>query len=284
MSAGAASGFFEAFRALLFRVDHLPFPQTWLGDDGVEAREAAALQALDRYLEAHGPETAALIVEPLVQGAGGMRMCRSEFLHALAARLAQAQVLLIFDEVMTGFGRTGALFACQAAGVAPDLLCLAKGLTGGFLPLAATVCSERVYAAFLAEDFARAFTHGHSFTANPLGCAAGLASLALFEWNDTFTALARIEAFHRRALAELATHPRVARSRVTGTIAAFDVVGADSGYTASIGPRLKARFLDAGLLIRPLGNVVYLLPPYCITDTELGRAYQGIRAALDAER
>jgi adenosylmethionine-8-amino-7-oxononanoate aminotransferase len=147
--------------------------------------------------------------------------------------------------------------------------------------MAATVCSERVYERFLAEDFARAFTHGHSFTANPIGCAAGLASLALLEQEDTVAALRRIEAFHRRALAALAAHPRLARPRVTGTIAAFDVVSADSGYTASIGPRLKAHFLAAGLLIRPLGNVIYLLPPYCITDSQLDRTYRGIQEALD---
>jgi adenosylmethionine-8-amino-7-oxononanoate aminotransferase len=286
MSAGRASGFFDAFDSMLFRVEHLPFPQTWLGateaETETEARERAALAALEGELERHPGEIAALIIEPLVQGAGGMRMCRPQFLQALGARCAEAGVLVIFDEVMTGFGRTGALFACHRAQVTPDLICLSKGLTGGFLPLAATVCRDRIYETFLGDGFARAFAHGHSFTANPLGCAAALASLALFEEGRSLERIARIEAFHRQAMTELSRHPAVTRPRVTGTIAAFDLAGADQGYAAAIGPWLKAAFLERGLLIRPLGNVVYLLPPYCITQAELGRAYAGIEGVLQA--
>ena len=281
MSAGARSGFFDAFSGLLFQVDALPYPETWEGDDTVEEKEAAALAALDSYLGEHGAETAAMIVEPLIQGAGGMRMCRPEFLRALAKRLRQAGVLLIFDEVMTGFGRTGALFACLKAKVTPDLICLSKGLTGGFLPLSVTVCRNHIYKAFLDESFGKAFAHGHSFTANPLGCAAALASLDLLEGEETPRRWSEIEALHRRRLTALAAHPKVARARVTGTVAALDFKTDETGYSAAVGPRLKDFFLRRGLLIRPLGNVVYLLAPYCITNAELDLAYDAIETAAD---
>ncbi len=140
---------------------------------------------LDGWIGRHGRDAVALIMEPLVQGASGMRMCRPEFVHAVAERLRAAGILLILDEVMTGFGRTGATFACLKAGVTPDLICLSKGLTGGFLPLAATVCRQEIYEAFLGGNFERAFAHGHSFTANPLGCAAALASLDLLQAPET---------------------------------------------------------------------------------------------------
>jgi adenosylmethionine-8-amino-7-oxononanoate aminotransferase len=239
------------------------------------------LAALDRQLDAKGSETVALVIEPLVQGAAGMRVCRPEFLQALAARTRDHDVLLIFDEVMTGFGRTGAMFACQKAGVTPDFICLAKGITGGYLPLAATVCREAIYAAFLGETWERAFIHGHSYTANPLGCAAALASLAIFEDENTLARIAEIEALYRGRFQGLAAKPNVARPRVLGSIAAFDVVAQEAGYGAAVGPRLKAYFMERGLLIRPLGNVVYLVPPYCIADDDLHRAFDAIDAALD---
>lgn len=282
MSVGRGSGFFGAFEPLMFPVEALPFPATWEGDDAVAAREAAALDALDRALADPGGEVAAVILEPLVQGAGGMAMCRPGFVAALCARARAAGALVIFDEVMTGFGRTGTLFAMEQCAVVPDLVCLSKGLTGGFLPLAATVCREGIYREFLGDTFDRAFTHGHSFTANPLGCAAGLASLELFTREDSLAAVARIERRHRGFLERLADHPRAARPRVRGSILAFDVVAGESGYGAAVGPWLKAFFLDRGLLLRPLGDVVYLLPPFCIGDEQLDRAYAGLLAALDA--
>ena len=281
MSVGRSSGFFEAFAPLLFQVDRLPFPETWDGDPDVAEKEAHALTALRQYLVEHGDDTAALIVEPLVQGAAGMRMCRPQFVQTVVEELRQHGILVIFDEVMTGFGRTGNLFACQGVGVAPDLICLSKGLTGGFMAMSITVASERIYKAFLAEEFDRAFTHGHSFTANALGCAVANASLDLMEQRETTDNIARIEARHWAWLKQLHKHARVEHCRVTGTIVAFDVVGGGSGYTADVGPRLKAAFFDKGLLIRPLGNVVYLLPPYCITDAQLDLAYAGVLAALD---
>ena len=276
MAAGRGSGFYEPFQHLLFPVDLLPFPATWIGDPEVDAKEAASLAALDRHLEAHGADTAALIAEPLVQGAGGMRMCRPQFLAAVAARLKAAGVLLILDEVMTGFGRTGTLFACQRAGVTPDLICLSKGLTGGFLPLSATVCRQELYEAFLDPGFDRAFAHGHSFTANPLGCAAALASLDLLETPASAAARAHIAARHQDWLASLTDHPRLTRPRGLGTVAAVELADADAGYASSATATLKRRFLDAGLLLRPLGPVIYLLPPYRVTDAQLERGYRAI--------
>jgi adenosylmethionine-8-amino-7-oxononanoate aminotransferase len=270
MSAGRASGFFTAWERMLFPVEMVPFPATWDGDPDPEAKEAVALDALERILDRHRGKVAAVIVEPLVQGAGGMRMCRPEFLRALAARIRDAGSLLIFDEVMTGFGRTGDLFACRGAGVTPDLVCLSKGISGGFLPLAATVTTERIWRAFLGEDLTTAFLHGHSYTANPLGCAAGLASLDLLVTAECAQQRRTIEAVHRERLAGMSG---IARPRVCGTIAAFDLPGGGEGYGAGIGARLKKEFLGRGLLLRPLGNVLYLLPPYCLDRGELERAW-----------
>ncbi|MBF0438639.1 MAG: adenosylmethionine--8-amino-7-oxononanoate transaminase [Magnetococcales bacterium] len=281
MSASQSTGYFNAFRPLLFAVDVLPYPATWEGDDAVEAKELSALEALDRYLMTHGSHCAALLVEPLIQGAGGMRMCRPEFLVAVAARLKVAGVLLIFDEVMTGFGRCGTLFACEKAGVDPDLICLSKGLTGGFLPMSVTVCREEIYAAFLGDSFDRALAHGHSFTANALGCAAALASLGLFDTENTLAHIADIEAIHRHRLASLATHSRVQRPRVMGVVAAFELVLADSTYGSATTPRLIRFFLERGLIVRPLGGVIYLLPPYCISSGDLHRGWDGIEAAVE---
>ncbi len=283
MSAGAASGFFDPFAEMLFPVDVMPVAPTWQGDEAVAAKEAEALAALDRHLDAHGRETAAAVIEPLVQGAGGMRMHRPEFLRAVVERLQAAGVLVVLDEVMTGFGRTGPVFALEAAGVVPDMVCLSKGLTGGTLPVAATVATDAVHDAFLGEGIDTAFLHGHSFTAGPMGCAAGLASLDLLLDEACAERRRAIEAFHRGFLDAMADHPLVTRPRVQGTIMAFDVpAGGDAGYGAGVGPALKAHFRAEGLVIRPLGNVVYLMPPYSVTDAELQRAADGIRRALDA--
>lgn len=274
MAVGRSSGFYAPFHELLFQVDFIPFPATWTGDTGVADKEAASLAALDAWLDRHAGETAALIAEPLVQGAAGMRMCRPEFLRRVVERVRGHGVLVIFDEVMTGFGRTGALFACEAVGTPPDVICLSKGLTGGFLPMAATVCGERIYEAFLDAGFDKAFAHGHSYTANPLGCAAALASLELLQTADSAARRTRIAAAHQRGLAMLAAQGRLAQTRQCGTIAALTLPATDAGYTAAIGPRCAAFFLERGLLVRPIGNELYLLPPYCVTDDELGRAYE----------
>ena len=283
MSAGAASGFFDAFESMLFEVTALPYPQTWDQDPEVERKERQALAALDSQLEQHAEQIVALLIEPLVQGAGGMRMARPEFVRAATLRCRAAGVPVIYDEVMTGFGRTGTLFAAEQVGVAPDIICLSKGLTAGFLAMSVTVCSAAIYEQFLGDHFDQAFTHGHSFTANPLGCAAALASLTVFDTDHTLQRIQHIADRHGELAARLERHPRARRVRRRGTIIAFDIEdAATGGYQSALGPKLKAFFLEQGLLIRPLGNVVYLLPPYCITDAQLDRAYDGIVRALDS--
>jgi len=277
MSVGRSSGYFRAWEGLLFRVDMIPYPATWMGDAAVEAKEAEALAALDDGLAA---DVAAVIIEPLIQGAGGMRMCRPDFLRGVAASVKQSGALLVFDEVMTGFGRTGAPFACLKAGVVPDFVCLSKGLTGGFLPMGATVARESIHQAFLGETLDRAFLHGHSYTANPLGCAAGLASLDLLLADDCAARIAAIEAIHRQRLGRLAANAKVRRRRVTGTIAALDI--GDEGYGAAVGARLKTILRRQGLLVRPLGSVVYFMPPYCIDPVDLHRAWDALESALEA--
>ena len=281
MSAGHSSGFFAPFRSMLFSVDLIPYPDTWEGDSSIEIREETALNALEIYLEQHPGECAAFLAEPLVQGASGMRMCRPLFLQRLADRLKAAGILLIFDEVMTGFGRTGSLFAAEKAGVTPDIICLSKGLTGGFLPMSVTVCHQKIYEAFLGETFDRAFAHGHSFTANPISCAASVASLTLFDEEDTLSRIATLEAVHRQRLLSLANHPRLSHPRVMGSIAAFDIPASDAGYASSTGLFLRSFFLERGFLLRPLGNTLYLLPPYCITPAELHRAWDTVEVALN---
>jgi adenosylmethionine-8-amino-7-oxononanoate aminotransferase len=221
---------------------------------------------------------AAMVLEPLVQGAGGMRMCRPQFLVALQALLREHDVLMIYDEVLTGFGRTGELFACEKTATQPDIICLAKGLTGGFLPLAATVCNGRVFDAFYHDDPSKAFYHGHSYTANPLGCAAALASLDLLVV-EKYRSLAD---WQREQVVRLHQHERLCRVRSCGTIVAVDVlVDGDEGYLHQVGTLLRERFLARGFLLRPLGNTVYILPPYCIDRAQLSSVYDVLFELLD---
>jgi adenosylmethionine-8-amino-7-oxononanoate aminotransferase len=280
MSLGRGSQMFGPFRDLMFNVCVLPYPATFEGDDAVEEREAGALSAFETLLAERVQEVAALIIEPLLQGAGGMRVCRPSFLKRLVEVARNAGVLVILDEVATGFGRTGTLFAHEQAGVVPDLICLSKGLTAGYMPLAVTVAREAVFEAFLSDSFDRALPHGHSFTANPLACAVALASLDLFEEEHTLERIAAINAGHRDMLAVLAARDDLGRPRILGSVLAFDVKDLGA-YQAEQSRALKAWFLTRGLNIRPLGPTLYLMPPYCITDAELTRAYAGLIEGLD---
>ena len=276
MAVGDRSVFTEAFEELLFDVTRLPWPATHWDDASIEEREAAALTALREALQT---PTAALIVEPLIQGAAGMRMVRPEFLKAVAEEVHASGALLIADEVMTGFGRTGALFSCQRAGIQPDLVALSKGLTGGFLPMAVTMASERIYAGFISESEPTAtFFHGHSFTANPLGCAAALASLDLLEANPE--AYTGFEARHQPHLEALAQHPKVRNVRCTGTVAAFEIEAGETNYLNPIGKVIQRHCIEQGVYLRPLGNVVYLLPPLCTSDAQLQQCYAALQSCL----
>ena len=190
---------------------------------------------------------------------------------------------MIADEVATGFGRTGSMFACEAAGIAPDVMCLAKGLTGGTMSLAATVATEQLFESFLHHERSRYFPHGHTFTANPIACAVALASMQLCRQNDVPAQLERIGSGIFEGLAELEGDPRVRDLRHLGGMAAFDLVvpDADQGYLSNLTPRLRAEALQHGVLLRPLGNVVYALPPACLDDDEVAKVATVMRRLVD---
>ena len=263
MSVSADSPFTAAFHEL-----RIPFLRVGSAAD------------LERLLESRHREIAGMIVEPLVQGAGGMLMYSPELLSHYRGMCAQRDVLFIADEVFTGFGRTGRMFACEHAGIVPDMMCLSKGLTGGFMPLAATICREEIYQAFWNEDRSRAFFHGHSFAGNPLGCAAAIASLKIFENEPVFGRIAAIENIHRERLARLEKHPAVIAVRMLGTIAAIELKAPDGGYLSELRTRLYPFFIRHGVLLRPLGNVVYIVPPYVITSEDLHYVYDVIDKAV----
>lgn len=271
MSVGARSVFNAVYEPLLFEVDRIPFP--------LPEREQATLDAFETFCRAG--HVAALLIEPLVLGAGGMLMYPARVLAELK-RIAEAHgALVIADEVMTGWGRTGTLFACEQAGMTPDILCTSKGLTGGALPLAASLCSAEIFEAFLSTDRRRTFFHSSSFTANPIACAAALANLEIWEREpvrDRIAALARMQA---ERLSRFKDDPRFDNVRQTGTIAAVELKTRDGGYLSDAGPRLRAFFRQRDLLIRPLGNVIYLMPPYCVGPDDLDRAYEAISEAAE---
>lgn len=276
MAIGMSSNFFKPFEDFCFEVLSLPYPHTWWDDEDIAEKEAATFAAIETYLQQYDGKIAALMVEPLIQGAGGMRFCRPEFLKRVVQRVQAASILVIFDEVMTGFGRTGSMFALEQVGVVPDIICLSKCLTGGFLPLAVTIAKEFIFDAFRGETFDTAFMHGHSYTANPLGCAAACASLKLLHHNNALARIREIEKVHQQRVRQLCDKTHIVAPRVLGLIAAFNIDNAQSDYHAQIGQTLKAEFLKQGLLLRPLGNTVYLMPPYCITNAQLHEAYDKI--------
>jgi adenosylmethionine-8-amino-7-oxononanoate aminotransferase len=267
MSAGARGVFSAAYAPLLFDVVRLPFPAPGREQETLDMLKVAAKDA------------AALIVEPLILGSGGMLMYPPEVLRALAIICHRNGALLIADEVMTGFGRTGSLFACNQAGVSPDILCLAKGLTGGSLPLAATLCTREIFEAHYSQDRSRTFFHSSSFTANPIACAAARANLEIWRTEPVMERITGLGAMQEDRLARFRADPRFTNIRRLGTIAALDLKVADPGYLSGIGPRLMEFFLGQGVLLRPLGNTIYILPPYGIAATELDLVYDAIASA-----
>ena len=269
MSVGERGVFNAAYEPIMFAVDQIPFP------DGDGQATLDAFEAL-----AQGGQMAALIVEPLVLGAGGMMMYPPEVLRGLREICDRHDVLLILDEVMTGWGRTGRLWASDHAGIAPDILCTSKGLTGGVIPLAATLASDRVFQAHYSTDRTRTFYHSSSYTANPIACAAALANLRLWQEQPMQDRLDQVSAMQSERLARFADDPRFENIRQSGTIAAMDLRVRAGGYLAEDGPRMRAHFMDSGVLLRPLGNTVYLMPPYCVTGEDLDLAY----GAIDAYR
>ncbi|HHH12220.1 MAG TPA: adenosylmethionine--8-amino-7-oxononanoate transaminase, partial [Sorangium sp.] len=256
MSAGDPGTFGEPFEPLLFPVTRIA-PALTHGRDDTQAALQHALAALDRAFAQHAGQVAALVVEPMLQGAAGMRMMPPAYLRALRQRCSEHGALLIADEVMTGFARTGHMFAQQHADIAADIMCLSKGISGGVLPLAATLAPEHIYQAFLHQDMRRGFLHGHTYTANPIACAAAVASLQLFEQEQTLTRVANIEAFYARRLPLFGRHRRVANVRWMGSIGVVELAGGPAGYYNPLGSRIHTAMLKRGFLVRPLGAVVY---------------------------
>jgi adenosylmethionine-8-amino-7-oxononanoate aminotransferase len=272
MAVGHRGVFNAAYDEMLFGVDFLPFP--------ARGSEQKTLDALESLLRANPEKFAACILEPLVLGAGGMKMYGADVLAQIAQLCRHYGVFLILDEVMTGFGRTGTMFACEQAGIAPDLMCLSKGLTGGFLPMGLTLATDEIYASFYSQDRAKTFFHSSSFTGNAIACAAALANLEIWENEPVRARVRAIAEFHAKALAEFRGRPQIADARQTGTIAALELRVPDAGYLAALGPKLSAFYLERDVLLRPLGNVVYLLPPYCTRANELERIYGTIDESL----
>lgn len=269
MATGGSPVFHHAFEDLFFEVRRVATP--------VSEGRAGCGEDLEALLEREGERVAAVIVEPMLQGAGGMLVHPASFVRRVRTLTEQHGIPMIADEILTGFARTGPFLACEHAGVVPDILCLSKALTGGYLPLAVTLAQDDLYQAFLSDDRGKTFFHGHSYTGNPLACAVALESLALFEDNDCLGRVARLETIYRERLASLATHPWVTTTRFLGGMAALELAPTGTGgYLDTLGPRLADAFLAREVLLRPLGNVLYVLPPYAITDDEVHRVFDTI--------
>ena len=209
-------------------------------------------------------------------------MYEAKYLNELMAHCRREDVLMIDDEVFTGFGRTGRNFACDYLTEQPDIMCFSKGLTGGTMALGLTTCSAQIYDAFLSDDRLKTLFHGHSFTANPVACAAALASMDLFTELSTKQNIERIEQLHTQFRQKIKNHPKIKTIRQTGTILAMEwETGGNTSYFSSLRDTLYNYFLNAGIILRPLGNIIYILPPYCITDDELGYIYSHVERALD---
>ena len=269
MSVGARGVFNRTYAPLLFDVGTIPFPTSGL--------EQTCLAALEAACAREAP--AAFLVEPLLLGAGGMLTYPASVLAEMRRICAHYGVLFIADEVMTGWGRTGTLLACEQAGVIPDVLCLAKGLTGGSLPLAVTMASEALFEAHWSDDRADMFYHSSSYTANAIACAAANANLAIWREEPVAERIADLAVRQAAGLAALAQVPGLTAPRQAGTIIAVDVGAPGAGYLSDLAPRLAAQFRDADVLLRPLGNTIYAMPPYCITPADLARVHAAMADA-----
>lgn len=269
MSVSDRSVFTLAFQDHLFEVIFLEKP------------DSANTGKLQDILTDQGSEIAAFIYEPLVQGAGGMNLYDAGLMDTWLRMIKKEGIICIADEVMTGFGRTGKLFASEYLSEKPDIICLSKGLTGGTMALGVTACNDRIYQAYLEEDSLKTFFHGHSFTANPLACTAALASLDLLEEEECMAKIAWIgERNQFFAAALLQEGFSIKKVRTLGTILAFEIEDGEDGYSNQIGTVITRMALELGVYLRPLGNTVYIMPPYCITEPELETVYACIRNIL----
>ncbi len=280
MSVGKTSGFYKPFENILNKNFFISFPDDWKGNNEIEQNEIKSLNEAKRIVSAEKKKIAAVIIEPLVQGASGMKICRHEYLTKLVNIFKESGIIVIFDEVMTGFGRTGKMFASDYLKVAPDIICLAKSLTGGFIPLAATIFSEEIHSKFVDDDLGKTFLHGHTFSANPVACSVALSSINLFQEDKTFDKIKNISEIHKDCLEELSKKPCVSKVRMIGSIAAFNYSGISEVYGSKDSQNLRQKFLRDGLLLRPIGNTIYLMPPYCIKSKNLIKSYEKLNEIL----
>jgi len=267
MSVSDRSVFTLAFHDLLFEVIFIDTPTQ------------ENIQQIQSTIQQHSEEVAAFIYEPLVQGAGGIKMYDADLLNTILSTLKQYDIICIADEVMTGFGRTGKLFASEYMTVKPDIICLSKGLTGGTMALGVTACTAEIYNAYVTDDKLKTFFHGHSFTANPLACTAALASLDLLLNDACLDKLKWITEQNEKFIHQLTSYDSILtikNLRTLGTILAFEIVSGKDEYLNNISLTVTQKAMQMGVYIRPLGNTVYIMPPYCITAKELGKVYEVI--------
>ncbi|WP_312518076.1 adenosylmethionine--8-amino-7-oxononanoate transaminase [Stutzerimonas nitrititolerans] len=289
MSVGDVALFTDTYKPLLLDTFKVPSPDCYLRPEGMSWEEHSRnmFAHMERTLAEHHREIAAVIVEPLIQGAGGMRMYHPVYLKLLREACDRHDVHLIHDEIAVGFGRTGTMFACEQAGITPDFLCLSKALTGGYLPMAAVLTTDKLYQAFY-DDYStlRAFLHSHTYTGNPLACAAALATLDIFEQDNVIEANKALAARMATATAHLADHPHVAEVRQTGMALAIEMVADKARKTPypwqeRRGLKVYQHALQRGALLRPLGSVVYFLPPYTITEEQIDLLAQIATEGID---
>jgi len=273
MSVGERGLFTDPFKPYLFETAFIDFP--------VKDNEEKVLQQFSSIVERE--DVAAFIYEPLVQGAGGMRMYTPAFLDTLLSKAKAHNVICIADEVFTGFGRTGKLFASHYCKLAPDIMAVSKGITGGMMPLGVTSCSAQIASAYKTSDFTKTFFHGHSYTGNPLACAVANASFELLMKAECQQRIQHIEAHHRKFKQRIGLHAALQEVRVQGTILALELKTSDgTTYSNDLRKKIYPFFLKRNILLRPLGNVIYILPPYVITTEQLDQVYTAISEFLDS--
>jgi adenosylmethionine-8-amino-7-oxononanoate aminotransferase len=272
MAASGISFYTQAFQGMFIDVVRIPVP--------VKGREQVSFDALETVIKSHN--CAGFIFEPLVLGAAGMVMYEPEALDELIQICRQNNVLTIADEVMTGFGKTGKTFACDYIQSQPDMMCLSKALTGGTIPMAITTFTQQLFDGFYSDDINKALFHGHTFTANPTGCAAALASMELLHTDEMQNNITRINASHLAFQKHIETHPKVTATRVLGVIFALEVQTENqASYYGNLRNKLYNFFIENGIILRPVGNIVYILPPYIITKSQLDKVYEVVEKALE---
>lgn len=273
MSSGGKSVFNKPYSNLLFDVIHLPYPQK-----GVEAK---TIDTFKKVLSEQAGGIAAIIIEPLILGSGGMLIYEPFVIDELYKLAKAHNVFFILDEVMTGFGRTGTMFAFEQTNIVPDIICLSKGLTGGNLPLALTIATKEIYDAFYSKNKAEMFFHSSSYTANPIACAAAAANLSIWETESVLDKVKKIKNSHLENLKRIEKNKFVKNVRVLGSILALDIAVENGGYLSEIAIDLYKFYNKNGVLLRPLGNTVYVMPPYCISQASLNQIYDTIELSIE---